>query len=459
MNALHTCRPLQLRLARCAAAAVAATATYTGAWAQMHQICFRGATQTVAGNRVGTAIFGCAFDGGGRCSITPGSGLIPFFVGYSVPDLDSPGSFGYYKTQGSGPFEATIDFFDSAGTHRAQRSCRIESALPASPGAVLTGFTTDASGLATTGVWRLQEASEIGSSHLLKVLAPGDFVAVGGGAMGVEGPYGALVAMSARDPTTYPRGWVAWTQEAGGAAQPHRTTAYVIGLRIDGLAQPDLERLLRPGAGYGSNSASSSSMNVPHPTVQVSAVAGSVVIGGGFGAYAYGNAGGITQLGQFGTVNAPLATGYWDCSRLLLRGSSCSFVPTSLVGWQAESKDHVIPAPGWDVAEVMALPATLILNGRTVRVESGFVSATSAEAAHPVADVGGLRGQYALTGIGAAVDWRRYDAAGNQIAAGNLLWKLQPRPDLGGASVASKDHWYASPAKITAHAIGLRLVP
>jgi hypothetical protein len=34
-----------------------------------------------------------------------------------------------------------------------------------------------------------------------------------------------------------------------------------------------------------------------------------------------------------------------------------------------------------------------------------------------------------------------------------------PRPDIDGAEVASKDHGTASPATITAYALGVKLVP
>ena len=72
--------------------------------------------------------------------------------------------------------------------------------------------------------------------------------------------------------------------------------------------------------------------------------------------------------------------------------------------------------------------------------------------------LGGYASYYALTGIGASVDWKRYNAAGNLTSFGNLVWKLEPRADLGGASVASKDHIVASPAAITGYAIGIKLV-
>ena len=62
-------------------------------------------------------------------------------------------------------------------------------------------------------------------------------------------------------------------------------------------------------------------------------------------------------------------------------------------------------------------------------------------------------GEYALTGVGASVDWQSYGWAGN------MLWKLVPRPDLDGAEAASKDHGYYSPASVTAYALGVKLVP
>jgi hypothetical protein len=78
--------------------------------------------------------------------------------------------------------------------------------------------------------------------------------------------------------------------------------------------------------------------------------------------------------------------------------------------------------------------------------------ATSPVAAHPSVVVAGSPGECALTGIGAYVDWQTHGTAGN------LLWKLKPRPDIAGAEAASKDHTIPSPATITVYAIGIRLV-
>jgi vibriolysin len=78
--------------------------------------------------------------------------------------------------------------------------------------------------------------------------------------------------------------------------------------------------------------------------------------------------------------------------------------------------------------------------------------ATSPVAQHPAVVVNGRRGEFALVGVGAFVDWESYGLAGN------LLWKLQPRPDLAGVEVGSKDHSIYSPATVTGYAVGLKLV-
>jgi hypothetical protein len=75
-------------------------------------------------------------------------------------------------------------------------------------------------------------------------------------------------------------------------------------------------------------------------------------------------------------------------------------------------------------------------------------------AQHPSIVVAGSPGEFALTAVGANVDWGMFTGG-----AGNLLWKLLPRPDIAGVEVASKDHWIYSPATITGYAVGAKLVP
>jgi hypothetical protein len=324
----------------------------------------------------------------------------------------------------------------------------------ASPGAVLTGFSTDVSGLVTTGVWRLQATTD-SPWRRLTVQAPGDFVSVGGGATGVEVPNGAVIIESMRT-VTYPgdeRSWRASTTEAGGAAQLHRTTAYVIGMHIEGLSTSSLAALLQ------SSTATSFPTIAALSSTQVaqSVIGGSAVLSGGLQAWA-DSSNAINMIGQFATASAPQLGKTFRCLPTATGFLKCTIV-LSPTGWRVESKDHVIAHPGWINVQMLALPLTLTVNGVAWEVRSGYVSASSAVVAHPAVDVSGLRGDYALTGIGASVDWKRFDASGNQVAAGNLLWKLEPRADLGGASVASKDHVIASPASITGYALGIKLVP
>lgn len=443
----------------------ALTAACAAVGAQMHQICYEGTPELRNGVWVPNGVFGCAVDGPGHCTISPASaGFIaranPFPLAQFV---QAQGTFRYFDFSSSaGSFTARVRFFDSNSQLVAERSCTVNAKGMytsergyASPGAVLTGFSTDASGLATSGVWRLQ-SGDLRPHNRVTVQAPADFVAVGGGAIGIREPIGALIAESARY-ASYPddqRSWRARTSEAGGAAQLHQTTAFVIGLRIEGVAARDLAALLRTVV--ASSSGVSGQTLTAHPSAQAALSSEGVVIGGGFRALAAPGIPAGSNLGQFATAGAP-AYGWTRICFESVAFFRCRFVPV-LNGWRAESKDHVLSAPGWVETELHALPPTITVAGVAYQLQARHVSATSAVAAHPEVDVVGLRGEYALTAIGATVDWRRYDAFGNQVAAGNLLWKLEPRADVGGASVAAKDHIVSSPASVTAHALGIKLV-
>jgi hypothetical protein len=97
---------------------------------------------------------------------------------------------------------------------------------------------------------------------------------------------------------------------------------------------------------------------------------------------------------------------------------------------------------------MLLLPPNLEIDGIVYTVEFNAVSAASAVAAHPTVTVGGLKGEHALTGIGASADCCLPGRM--PTSAGNLIWKLEPCPDIGGAMVASKDFAVSAPASITA---------
>jgi hypothetical protein len=119
----------------------------------------------------------------------------------------------------------------------------------------------------------------------------------------------------------------------------------------------------------------------------------------------------------------------------------------------AESKEHVNSSPWYIVPQMTTVPKVLTINGNTFHVETFVAEGTGTPAAHPSATAS-LPSDFALTGIGAFVDWKN-----SPSAFGNMLWRLKPRSDINGVEAASKDQWFSSPAGITAYAIGMKLVP
>jgi len=438
----------------------------TTAGAGMHQICFEGPRQSQAGQVVYTGIFGCAQDAPGSCTITPFNPYVPsnwgFFPRIPPTPLDqgvaSAGTFAYFNlTHALTAYTAKMEYFDTNGVKIGERLCTVNvvygNASPvggATDGSVLTGFSTDASGRVTSGVWK-RVAPTDGRVNSLNLRVPADFVAVGGGAMGVEWPNGALVVRSMRTPND-PRSWDAMTSDAGGLAQLHRTTVYAIGMHIDGISAARLESLI------GKVLVTSAGV-VPWPNAQVSpAITGAPVLSGGIAARA-DSSNATDLIGQFATVTAPVIGSVGRCFSTAAGFKKC-FTVQAPTGWSVESKDHIVAHPGNVQVQLFSMPPALALDdGTNWEVRGGFVTATSARVAHPAVDVSGLRGQYALTGVGALVDWLRFDLLSGQSTFGSLLWKLEPRADLGGASLASKDHILSSPATLIGYALGIQLVP
>lgn len=433
---------------RTLASALCLLGTVTTAQARMHQICFE---IPDAGSPPNRAIFGCRIDGGGSCLIdTPVSGSAtarPNMAAHwpGTPLGTAGGAFWAYDLPNAGKYTADVWFFDANGkslTGNTPRKCsvNVDTSVPRVPGhatrgAELTGFTTDASGLATTGIWKATAAEEL-NSPTLQLEVPADFVVTGGGVIGAQMPAGALIDRSMR---VSDRVWEARTSDML-LPNPHQQTIFAIGLRIEGIQARDLGKMIT------STSLSNSTIE-PHPATQVMRSGSGIVVGGGVRTEGSNS---LRLLGQFVTVSAPIISrglrctpvaGILDCRQV-----------TEASGWRAESKDHGSPHPGFVHAQLLEMPATVTVGGALFEVHGKHVQATSGVAAHPAIDVGGLRGEYALTSIGAAVDWRSHGPSGN------LLWKLEPRADLGGASVSSKDHVFPSPATVTAFAIGIKLV-
>ncbi len=421
--------------------------------AAQHAICY----ESQMSESMPAAVWGCHEDAAGSCHIRQPDAWSEE-IGSTLPGYP-PGTYKVYRFASVATYTATIEFFDRNGAPSGTRDCSVSvrgSSGPgaASSGAQLTGFTTDASGMVTTGVWKLVAPTAYRYSKL-DLQVPSEFVAVGGGATGAKTPLGALIVESCQSDNCFGYGdWRRWSARTADMsiadatlANPHRTTVYAIGMKVNGLSASQLQSLISV-----TNQDSHPAL-AAHPTNQATLLptpAGNAApLSGGVRAEASNSAG--TLLGQYLTESAPVIE--LPPPRCLI---GCA---PRVTGWKVASKDHLVSRPGTLGTWLLALPPRITIGSQTFQVVSKVVSATSGEAAHPVVDVSGMRGEYALTGVGATVDWKRFDTLGTQVAAGNLLWKLEPRPDLGGATVASKDHAISSPARITGHALGIKFVP
>jgi hypothetical protein len=406
-------------------------------WAGDHQICYQ--IPPLPGWHTIAARFACRTDGSNTpgCqvnSVVPaaGSPLILSFSGVNSTTISAEAEATF---SGAGTYVGTFTFSD--GTIR---TCTVEVptifTLAPNPNTgyqnrFLIGFSTDASGLVMTGVW--QATSYAADPASQQVLVPPDFIAVGGGAEGAEGPSGVLVTNSYHDTSssqTSPQSW--WTAvHSNVPAQVGADTAWGIGLKIEGISNATLRQIVTFPLAL--------SAIVPHPSVTLAAnityPQTSAAIGGGVMA---------SPIGQYVTESAPET--WQQCYQ---NGTFEQLVS----GWTAASKDHINPSPWWATAQMTTLPKILNINGSTFHVETWVVNASSAVLPHPDASVG-LPGDYALTSVGAFVNWNAWPNA-----AGNLLWRLKPRPDINGAEAASKDQMFSSPASITAYAVGMKLVP
>ena len=344
----------------------------------------------------------------------------------------------YSVPSGTAVYKLTFQF--SSGE---SRSCTVEMGAPHQsyampPQGSLVGFTTDASGRLMTGVWKSVWSVPQGQGGPLPggkwefMEVPTDFVVTGGGAVGAEFPNGAFLTNLQQAGSDV---WETTTlQLQSQDAYIHE--AHAIAMKIEGLTHAELKAATSWIQASGTTAA--------HPSVSLSAPSGWLVTGGG----------GLTSrylVGQYLTVSAPVLRIVIAC----LPGVSPPGCQTVYAadGWRVSAKDHIVASPAHARVEVYLIQPEFIIAGQRYQVAQSVKFATSAVAGHPSVAVSGTQGQFALTGVGASVDWQSYGWAGN------MLWKLLPRPDIAGAEAASKDHTYSSPATVTAYAIGLKLVP
>jgi hypothetical protein len=413
-------------------------------WAADHQICYQLPPQPYSNNQSAIiARFVCRTDGvnPAGCTISgvqpvAGQPLASFTDLNKTPSSDEAEAV----LNSAGTYVGTVKFTD--GT---VRNCTVEVPLAYSlkptlgtQNRLVQGFTTDVSGLVTTGVWMATSAPA--DPAFQEVAVPPDFVAVGGGVVGAEGPNGVMVTSSQHDNGNLgPAGPQLWSTgvHSNVPAQTGSATAYAIGLKIQGISRASLQQMVAWPV------TQTAPPGVPHPTLTLMTTASytpnNIAIGGGVQANQAS-----TPLGQYVTQSVPVT------SQQCYANNTCEQVVT---GWSVASKDHINPSPWWIIAQLTTLPKTLMIGGAPWHVETWVSNATSAVLPHPSTGVS-LPPDFALTAVGAVANWQT-----SPTAAGNLLWDLKPRPDIDGVEAASKDESIPSPASLTAYAIGMKLVP
>ncbi|MDX3065081.1 MULTISPECIES: hypothetical protein [Streptomyces] len=277
----------------------------------------------------------------------------------------------------------------------------------------------DASGLITTAVFRYGADHDQQHFTDLGAEVDSDMVAIGGGASAVDSPHGAL--LTASYPADDGSAWLASSKDHN-VPQPHRLTAFAIGMKIDGVSRQRLvEELLTV--------VQTRSRRAAHPYVSARVPQGHTLIGGGFRVN--------WQDPPSGEANGNLAT--------------ASF-PRAGGAWTVRSKDHQISSPCTIDAFAVCLKSSFVIDGAeyTVRAWTDFTESEGSPVPHPSAALPLSPSGYVLTGMGAEA---------LPTEPGSLLWQLEPTTDgtTPGVRAGAKHHGQWSAATLCAWALGIRL--
>ncbi|MET9564459.1 hypothetical protein [Streptomyces tauricus] len=278
----------------------------------------------------------------------------------------------------------------------------------------------DASGLVTTAVFRHRAGRDQQHFTDLAAEVDGDMVAIGGGATAVDSPQGAL--LTASYPADDGSAWLASSKDHN-IPQPHRLTAFAIGMRIAGVSR---ERL----AGELLTVVRTRSAHAAHPFASARVPEGHTLIGGGFRVNWRDPRGGHTE-GNLATASFPRAGG----------------------AWTVRSKDHQLSSPCTIDAYAVCLKSSFVIDGVRYRVDvwTDFAESDGGPVPHPSAALPLPANGHVLTGIGAEA---------LPTEPGSLLWQLEPTVDgtNPGVRSGSKDHGVWSPDTLCAWALGIRLL-
>lgn len=448
--------------------AAAASPWASAGW---HHICY----EDVPDGKDLRMVVACADDQGqamgcGVASQSPGVNRDHAYGAAGNPRVVASGDLHYFRSAGSGAGSGGSFVFTITPPGKAlPRTCTVDAkGNQPYPGAgasdgVLTGFSTDASGHVVSGVWR--RASR---GNPAQVRAPYGFLVTGGG---VEAAAAGFVRHSRDDAQVRPTGQIdpvtqlpvyqldMRRRDAAADAEHNQlplpgatpVAAYAIGLRIGNRsnALEQASKMQWPGTSSWPPSGSAS--------VAVTAPASaSVVLGAA--TWAQGPGGGT---GHFLTADSSQrGLGWLGCHLSLVR-QPC---PVEVAeGWQAASKGVELASGGAALGSVSTrlytLPAALDvpIDGKFWELRAKRVSALSPLGDSTTASARGLRGDHALTSIGGEVHWQPWNQP-NATAASHRLTALTPRPDLGGADVAAASGAKQTLARLSASAIGVKLV-
>jgi hypothetical protein len=278
----------------------------------------------------------------------------------------------------------------------------------------------DASGLITTAVFRHRAGQDQQHFTDLRAEVDSDMVAIGGGATAVDLPHGAL--LTASYPAEDGSAWLASSKDHN-VPQPHRLTAFAIGMKIDGVSR---ERL----AGELLTVVRTRSPYAAHPFVSARVPQGHTLIGGGFRVNWRDPRGGNAE-GNLATASFPRAGG----------------------AWTVRSKDHRISSPCTIDAFAVCLKSSFVIDGAeyTVDAWTDFAESEGGPVPHPSAALPLPASGHVLTGIGAEA---------LPTEPGSLLWQLEPTTDgtTPGVRSGAKHHGEWSPDTLCAWVLGIRLL-
>ena len=454
MEAAHSFRRKHWILISAAAACFCTAQAQAG----QHFICYEGPAVNRGTDLVSKAVVGCYDDSAQPCSIRKigSSAWGPDQDTSSATKVRSTGDFRYFEHVLATPPPLEVEVTFGTGANQIVHNCKVTvtsgfNSKRGSSEGVLTGFSSDASGLVSTGVWRVTYDRSGAQLHV-----PSDFVVSGGGFQSSADAFITRAYFGFGSPSNGndPRLWLV-SSATRSLTTPRTTTAYAVGLRIHGLSAADLINWV------GLQQSSSAMQPQTVPSVNDFAAPGRVILGGGFLSYAAP----YLNSGLFASATAP-----GDYTRIRLQ---CSWFarllgfcrpPSEQQGWYAQSRSVSGNLTGSISLQVQSMLGKIRVNGKDYLIRGRYLTNASSPGYQSTAVVQGMRGDYAVTSAGAATLCQGFRNLNVPFpcASNDLLTEVVPMLDEGGAK-ASATHMTGmgnpSTGSVTAYVNGIKLEP